>query len=75
MLGTLTAPEVEALLRAEAEGRVGCHADGRTYVVPIVYAYDGEAVCGHSRDGLKLRMMRANPRVCFEVDRMRDLAP
>ena len=74
MLGTLDAAAVEALLHDEVVGRLGCHADGRTYVVPIVYAYDGEAVYGHSRDGLKLRMMRANPRVCFEVDRMRDLA-
>jgi nitroimidazol reductase NimA-like FMN-containing flavoprotein (pyridoxamine 5'-phosphate oxidase superfamily) len=38
--------------------------------VPVTYAYDGVAVYGHSREGLKLRMLRSNPAVCFEVDRM-----
>lgn len=74
MLGELTAMEIDALLREEFVGRIGCHAEGRTYVVPVTYAYDGRAVYGHTREGLKLRMMRENPYVCFEVDRMRDLS-
>jgi nitroimidazol reductase NimA-like FMN-containing flavoprotein (pyridoxamine 5'-phosphate oxidase superfamily) len=65
----LSADEIDALLREELVGRIGCHADGETYVVPIIYAYDGAAVYVASRDGRKLRMMRANPAVCFEVDR------
>ena len=36
--------------------------------MPISYAYDGEAIYGHSLDGLKLRMMRENPDVCFQID-------
>src|SRR5208282_3505030 len=47
---------------------------GRTYVVPITYAYDGEHVYGHSSDGLKIRTMRANPSVCFEVDQLDTIA-
>lgn len=62
------------MLRREIIGRVGCHAEGRTYVVPITYAYDGGTIYAHSADGLKLRMMRANPHVCFEVDHMDDMA-
>lgn len=61
--------EIDALLREELVGRIGCHAGGETYVVPIIYAYDGEAVYVASREGRKLRLMRANPSVCFEVDR------
>ena len=49
-------------------GRIGCFAFGRPYVVPVTYAYDGVAVYAHSREGLKLRMMRNNPNVHFEVD-------
>ena len=49
-------------------GRVGCHVDGLTYVVPLIYAYDGEAVYVASIEGQKVEMMRANPSVCFEVD-------
>ena len=74
MLGTLTPEEIDEVLRTEAVGRIGCCAFGRPYVVPITYAYDGMAVYAHSREGLKLRAMRSNPSVCFEVDRMEDLS-
>ena len=73
MLGELTAQEIEELLRDEVTGRIGCHADGRTYVVPITYAYEKGYVYCHSAEGLKLRMMRKNPTVCFEVDRVQDV--
>ena len=41
--------------------------------MPVNYWYDGEDVYCHSAEGQKLRMMRANPSVCFEVDTMRDM--
>ena len=40
----LTRAEIDQLLRERTVGRIGCHADGVTYVVPVIYAYDGEAV-------------------------------
>jgi nitroimidazol reductase NimA-like FMN-containing flavoprotein (pyridoxamine 5'-phosphate oxidase superfamily) len=64
----LSDAEIEELLAAQYVGRLGCHADGRTYVVPIAYAYRDGAVYAHTTEGLKLRMMRQNPNVCFEVD-------
>ena len=70
MLGELTGEEIDGLLRSEAVGRIGCYGFGRPYVVPVTYAYDGIAVYCHSREGLKLRMMRGHPTVCFEVDRV-----
>ena len=74
MLGQLGHEEIEEFLRSSVVGRIGCHAEGRTYVVPITYAFEDGAIIGHSTNGLKLRMMRENPNVCFEVDRMEDLA-
>ena len=74
MLGELTPEQINAVLFNEVVGRIGCCGDGRTYIVPITYVFDGEAVYGHSADGLKIRMMRANPRVCFEVDQRENLA-
>jgi len=68
-IAELTRAECEAFLGDELVGRIGCHAEGRTYVVPVIYAYDGDAFHVASRDGRKVRMMRANPEVCFEVDR------
>jgi uncharacterized protein len=74
VLGDLTDRETEDVLRSSVIGRIGCHAFGRTYVVPITYVYDGRAVYAHSQEGMKLHMMRENPHVCFEVDHMDDLA-
>jgi nitroimidazol reductase NimA-like FMN-containing flavoprotein (pyridoxamine 5'-phosphate oxidase superfamily) len=74
MLGILSSEEIEDLLRSEVVARIGCHANGRTYVVPITYAYDGESLIAHSTEGLKLQMMRVNPSVCVEVDHMDDLS-
>ena len=74
MLGSLSSAEIEDLLRTEVVARLGCHAEGRTYVVPIMYAYDGDALILQSADGLKLRMMQQNPLVCVEVDHIDNLA-
>jgi nitroimidazol reductase NimA-like FMN-containing flavoprotein (pyridoxamine 5'-phosphate oxidase superfamily) len=74
MLGSLSAVEIEDLLHAEVVARLGCHAEGRTYVVPVTYAYDGDALLVQSADGLKVRMMHQNPLVCVEVDHIDNLA-
>jgi len=70
LIGELTADQIDYMIGLEVVGRLGCHAGGRTYVVPISYAYDGNAIYAYSFDGLKLRMMRENPSVCFELDRV-----
>lgn len=56
MLGELNKGQIEQVLLSELIGRIGCYADGQTYVVPITYVYDGESIYGHSVDGMKLRM-------------------
>jgi nitroimidazol reductase NimA-like FMN-containing flavoprotein (pyridoxamine 5'-phosphate oxidase superfamily) len=68
----LSQEEIEELLRASVVGRIGCHAEGATYVVPIIYAYEGGSVYVASIEGRKTRMMRQNPQVCFEVDERRE---
>ncbi len=74
MVGDLNALEIERMLGDSIIGRIGCHAFGRTYVVPITYAYDGQYVYANGAEGMKLHMMRSNPHVCFEVDTMDGLA-
>ena len=74
MMGSLSSVEIEELLRTEVVVRLGCHAGGRTYVVPVTYAYDGNALLVQSEAGLKLRMMQKNPLVCVEVDHVDNLA-
>ena len=50
-------------------GRLGCHREGETYVVPISFALDGKRIVGQTTVGKKVQMMRANPKVCVQVDK------
>jgi nitroimidazol reductase NimA-like FMN-containing flavoprotein (pyridoxamine 5'-phosphate oxidase superfamily) len=68
MLGKLENAEIEEVLKNQNLGRIGCHSDGLTYIVPVSYTYDGNDVFVFSKDGLKVDMMRKNPGVCFEVE-------
>jgi nitroimidazol reductase NimA-like FMN-containing flavoprotein (pyridoxamine 5'-phosphate oxidase superfamily) len=74
MLGELDAAQIEDLLHGEVIARIGCIDEGRVYVVPVSYAYDGTYLWGHGMDGNKLRAMRADPRVCVEVEHVDDLS-
>lgn len=74
MIGELEPAQIDRLLKSGIVGRIGCHADGRTYVVPITYVYDGQYIYGHSGVGQKVLMMRVNPNVCFEVDHLQNMA-
>ena len=64
----MTPAEIDAFMRQQVVGRVGCYLDGRIYVVPVIYAWDGSCAYVYSVEGQKVAMMRANPAVCFEVD-------
>jgi len=74
MLGHLNTQQIEQVLNTQAVGRIGCHYNGKTYVVPISYAYDGNNIYAHTAEGMKLEMMRHNPNVCFEVDVFENMA-
>ncbi|MEX2646668.1 MAG: pyridoxamine 5'-phosphate oxidase family protein [Gaiellaceae bacterium] len=68
MMRELNPGAVEELFGSQVVGRIGCHAGGVTYVVPVIYALADGCVYVASIEGQKIRMMRENPRVCFEVD-------
>ncbi len=74
MIAEMTAEQIEQVLGSEFVGLLGCHAGGETYVVPITYAYREGSVYGHSAEGRKVRMMRENAEVCFEVDHLDNLS-
>jgi len=73
MLGTLDQTQIDALLKEQVTGRIACHADGTTYIVPINYVYSAPFIYGHSSNGKKIEMMRKNPQVCFEVDDIQNI--
>jgi nitroimidazol reductase NimA-like FMN-containing flavoprotein (pyridoxamine 5'-phosphate oxidase superfamily) len=74
MFGNLDEEAIEAVLHHQFIGRIGCHVNDLTYVVPVSYVYDGDYVYGHAEEGMKINMMRLNPKVCFEVDMMENMA-
>jgi uncharacterized protein len=72
MIRDLSPDKARELLRRGSLARLACIADGEPYVVPVNYVYDGEHVLVHSLPGRKVTAMRANPRVCLEVDEIED---
>jgi len=64
----LSRAEIDEFLSAQRIARLGCHAGGATYVVPLIYAYGEDAVVAVTTEGRKTAMLRENPRVCVEVD-------
>ena len=75
MFGRLQEQEIEEILTRQYVGRLGCSSNGRTYIVPISYAYDGSYLYFHAvHEGTKIQMMRENPQVCFQADSMENMA-
>ncbi len=68
MQGKLSQKDAKEFLKDNIYGHLGCHASGKTYIVPISYAFDGKSIYCHTHDGLKVDMIRENPVVCFQVD-------
>lgn len=70
MLRELTSEVVDSILRQQYFGRIACAADGQVLIEPVTYLFDGYYIYGQTREGTKIRMLRQNPNVCFEVDEM-----
>lgn len=74
MIGTLTSGQIDEVLRLQLYGRIACQHGGKLYVVPISYAFDGEHLYAHSKEGLKIEMLRKHPSTCFQTDIVDNLA-
>jgi len=64
--------EMHALLQRESFGHLGCTRDGRPYVVPMHYAYDGKELFFFTTEGMKTQFIEANPKVCLQVEEITD---
>jgi len=73
MLGELNEKQIEHVLTTNVIGRIGCYADEKIYVVPVAYLYDDGCILGQTLRGMKTRMLKKNPKCCFEVDSMQDM--
>jgi nitroimidazol reductase NimA-like FMN-containing flavoprotein (pyridoxamine 5'-phosphate oxidase superfamily) len=71
-IGKLGDKDSLAILREGTLGRLGCIASSWPYVVPVNYFFDGKDIYIHTLPGKKLDALRANPRVCLQVDEVKD---
>ena len=71
-IGKLGNTDALSILREGTLGRLGCIASGWPYVVPVNYFFDGKDIYIHTLPGKKLDALRANPRVCLQVDEIKD---
>jgi uncharacterized protein len=74
MPGQLSEIQINNLLASQVIGRLACTDGVQPYIVPVTYAFDGEYIYGQTNEGNKLRILRKNPAVCFEIDKMIDIS-
>jgi uncharacterized protein len=67
-MNEMTENECRAVLDRAAMGRLGCALDNQPYVIPIYFGYESDYVYVLSTFGQKIEWMRANPKVCLEID-------
>lgn len=60
--------EMRALLSRIGYGHLGCAREGRPYVVPMNYSYDGECLYIFTTEGMKTGFIEANAEVCMQVE-------
>jgi nitroimidazol reductase NimA-like FMN-containing flavoprotein (pyridoxamine 5'-phosphate oxidase superfamily) len=61
--------EMEAILKEAQVCRIALTDGRQPYLVPLCFGYEPGSLYIHSApEGKKIDMIRANPRVCFEVD-------
>lgn|SRR5574341_160439 len=64
--------EMHELLERQNFGHLGCAREGRPYVVPMNYAFDGGRLFFFTTQGMKTQFMEANPEVCLQVEEVND---
>ena len=71
VINEMTEKECRESLSRASSGRLGCALENQPYVVPINFAYDGNDIIVLSTSGQKIEWMRANPKVCVQIDEIR----
>ena len=68
VINKLTPEECKSILLQATVARLACALDNQPYVVPIYFAYEDGNLYALSTLGQKIEWMRANPKVCVQVD-------
>lgn len=73
MISELSEKAAEKLLGGQRVAHLGCVLDGgEPYVVPVDYIFKDGRIYIHSLPGQKLDALRANGKVCVQVEEIKD---
>ena len=68
--------QIDEIIRGCEVCHLGLTDGDQPYVVPVSFGYDGKSLYFHSaRDGRKIDVIAANPRVCVQFERRVVLIP
>lgn len=74
MVGILSDKQIDHVLLSQIVGRLGTCVDDKIYIVPVSYVYHEGYIHARAKEGMKVEMMRKNPKVCFQVDAIDNMA-
>lgn len=64
--------EAEEVLERVGYGHFACARDNQPYVVPVHYVYDKPNIYIYTTEGMKTEIIKANPRICLQVEEVVD---
>lgn len=70
LIKALSETECNDILARASLARLGCSLDNQPYVIPVGIAYEPDYIYIFSTFGKKIEWMRANPKVCAQVDEL-----
>jgi len=68
LISAMTEQECREVFAQASFGRLACSLGDQPYVVPVCFAYEEDSVYVFSTVGKKIEWMRANPKVCVQID-------
>ena len=68
IISEITPEDCRGVLARGSIARLGCCLDDQPYIMPLLYAYEPDHIYVFSTFGRKIEWMRANPKVCVQVD-------
>jgi len=73
MIKNLDEKAARKLLKEQRIGHLGCVLEsGEPYVVPVNYLFKEDGIYVHSLPGQKLDALRANGKICLQVEKIKD---
>lgn len=70
----MTVPEINRLVSRIGYGHLACSLEDQPYVVPIHYSYHNAEFLFYTTAGKKTAVIDANPRVCLQIEEVKDNA-